>query len=287
VVRLAASPSLLDLVRDVHIYHFNLDTNSFAEVLNSLNGLIRYCIDLIAYIIDALFALSKRLSLAPDTPLSLSTLQTTIEEMQCPALALLLASTSRTFLRYNCRALRGLLNKATRDLPTTADVMRRQAYTTVISVLERTPAVKLATFDRLLAEIDTGARLGYEDMGDKERNSKERELLVRVKIPEVLFETADTLLGPTLRALRQEIDPSALYFKDVGWLGLTDDQRAKNWWDKHRVDAIRKVIVPRMAAEKQGWRRCIRCCVWMGELGEGRENSIERVCLCGSMLMAV
>ena len=236
------------------------------EVLHSLTGVIRYSIDLIAYIIDALFELRKHPRLSSTTPLTKAALQSVLIEQNSPALALLLSSTPRTLLHHNLRALRGLLTSSTKHLTPTTPLARKQAFTAVISLIETGAIVKVAAFERLVSEVDTAIKKAYATTTpattDAGRADAERSLLIEGILPDCFLtphSVLEGLLGPSithrtghptentttssLDRLKKDVDLGRLYFKDFSWLEVSDDLQTRRWSQSHRVDAMRKTVM--------------------------------------------
>ena len=236
------------------------------EVLHSLTGVIRFSIDLIAYIIDSLLELRKHPRLSSSTPLTKDALQSVLIEQNSPALALLLSSTPRTLLHHNLRALRGLLTSSTKHLTPTTPLARKQAFTAVISLIETGAIVKVTAFERLVSEVDTAIKKAYATRTpattDADRADAERRLLIEGILPDCFLtphSVLEGLLGPSvthqtghptdtttvcsLDRLRKDVDLGRLYFKDFSWLEVSDDLQTRRWSQSHRVDAMRKTVM--------------------------------------------
>lgn len=209
-----------------------------------------------------------------------------VRELNSPALSLILISSSRAFLRYNCRGLRGLSLAARQTYPP-GDQSR--AFRHLEAIFEDSP-VNVSQFERILAEFDSGIKKTYQAsaFSEADRQSAEKEMLIAADIPEALVQVVQQLLTSALDNLKNEIDPAALYFTDHSWLGLADDTRSEAYRQEHVVDAIHKVeldVTPEMRL-----RRCTRCCAIMEDVMPQKGNSLwmvnmQRMCFCGSLWM--
>lgn len=113
-------------------------------------------------------------------------------------------------------------------------------------------------------------------------------MLVKAEIPAALMEPVKQLLTTNADSLRENINVAELYFTDVSWLGLTDDESTKRSAKQHPIDAMRKVEM-RKGVRK---RRCTRCGAVMEDVVAQRGSSmllfnLQRFCFCGSSWMAL
>lgn len=206
-----------------------------------------------------------------------------VKELNNPALSLVLASTSRVFLRYNCRVLRGIHNAANNAPHSNQPARSLQA------VFEQSP-INVMQFEPILAEVDNGIKKAYlaAGVGETDRQVIEKEMLIAADIPEILVGIVQHLLYNTLENLHQDIDPGELYFRDHSWLGLTDDRRSDAFRKNHVIDIMRKIVL----GEDVRVRRCTRCCAIMEDLLPQRGGNMwvakmHSACLCGSSWMLV
>ncbi|KAL8822394.1 MAG: hypothetical protein Q9191_006872 [Dirinaria sp. TL-2023a] len=264
-----------------------------AEELRAVIGQISWFTSFMSFVVNQLFRLSPDDDDDNQNPLTQPAIQSKVHSLSTPALSLLLISTSRLFLKYNCQTLRQYAFEANsfRGYPSPL----RDAYQTVISVLRDSP-VQLVQFEKMITEVDTKIKEAYQSgsssssnggagITDAERKNIEKEMLVSGTIPSVLMPAVTTLLTSTVTTLREEIDVAELYFSDFSWLDLnnsepedsseteketathnTDEPRKKKKKkrrriEKPRVDSIRKVEL------KPGskFKRCVRCCALIGD----------------------
>ncbi|KAG7006694.1 hypothetical protein G7Y79_00013g034660 [Physcia stellaris] len=214
-----------------------------SEDLQSVTGLILWCISLMGYIVDDLFQLSD--SMREHGSMDVNHLNTLISNSTSPSLPLLFISSSRTFIRYLSRYLRQL----------TADAYAAQnllplapAFACIASILKDAP-LPIHTFDKLLSELDAGIKAAYQasGTGETERKSTEKAMLVSGLVPGVLAPAVEGLLGAsgTVVGLRAggEVDVAGLYFGDFSWLEVGDDRRTRMWMLGRRLDVIRKSVI--------------------------------------------
>lgn len=212
-----------------------------------------------------------------------SCLRRQVMELNNPALSLVLASSSRAFLRYNCRGLRGISNAAY-NAP-----YSNQPARNLQTIFEQS-SISVMQFERILAEIDSGIKKAYlaAGVGETNRQVIEKEMLIAADVPEILVGVVHHLLHITLESLSHEVDLGELYFRDHSWLGLTDDRRSDAFRQNSVIDAIRKIVL----GEHVRVRRCTRCCAIMEDLLPQRGGNLwmtnmQRMCLCGSSWMLI
>lgn len=207
-----------------------------------------------------------------------------VREMNTPALALVLCSTPRSFLKCMCRYLR-MLSTELRSGQTHG--AQRQLSDELGAIFRKYP-VTLMHFERILSEFDTMIKNAYisSQMSDADRKNAEKEMLVAATVPSVLVSVLESFLTFSLDNLRDEVNEAEVFFADISWLGLSDDGRSDRWRKDHVLDVLRKVELPREAKI----RRCTRCCAvvenvlvlhgtspWLGNM--------QRWCLCGAWWM--
>ena len=277
--------------------------NSHPDVLRSFLGLVSWSTSLMNFIIDELFELadsvkhrsgvdetfleskSKQHAVVTDR-FSHPTYQITVREMNSPALSLVLVSSSRSFLRFNCRYLRGLSAESTASPSYGAQL---QVVRELDDILKDSQ-VTLVQFDNVLAELDGIIKNAYvnSQLSEAERKKMEKDMLVSATVPRLLVPTVESFLVASLDKLREQVDEAELYFTDISWLGLSDDGMSDAWKKENVLDVIRKVKLP----QKTRLRRCTRCCAVMENrtvsLGDDRwMNNFQRVCVCGGSWMVL
>ena len=205
-----------------------------------------------------------------------------VRENNSPALLLLLVSSSRNFLKYNCNPLKAFM-QACKGQQSQAPL--RLAYQELGGVFSRS-LVSVSQLERLLSQLETGIKSAYQESGisENERGTIEKNMLIKAEVPHVLLETVTELLTKTAVSLKEEVNVAELYFANVASLGLTNDNSSKRWRKEHPLDAMRKI-------ELRGapTRRCTRCTAVMEDLLPTRMTSVMvaqmKHCFCGSWWM--
>ncbi len=161
------------------------------------------------------------------------------------------------------------------------------AHNSFMDLIDSSP-ISIPQFEHIIIDLDSSIRSTYEASGisEADRTLVEKNMVIETDIPEVLMPAVERLLTSTLENLQSEIDRAALYFKDISWLGLTDDRKAETYRRNHVVDAIRKVPLARSTK----LRRCTRCCALMEDVAPNKQNSpwmhnVQRMCFCGCLWM--
>jgi len=278
--------------------------NVLADVFQSLLGIVTWSVDLMNFIIDELYNLADTVKdrwgdkdyveqkgasfpsyLRPLPQITLNQ----VRDLNSPALPLVMISASRTFLKYNCRGLRGLSSPAHQSPQAQAENPNLQSFRSLKNVIERSP-LGVKQFEKILADVEGKIKKAYQQAGTSEtdRARLEKEMLIGADIPDVLMPVVQHLLTTALDNLRIDVDPAALYFADHSWLGLSDDRRTDAYRREHVVDAIRKIPL----ASGAKLRRCTRCCAYMEDMLPQRGSStwmtsMQRMCFCGSLWMLV
>ncbi|KAI9840522.1 MAG: mediator complex subunit [Thelocarpon superellum] len=256
------------------------------EVLQSLFGILKWSVDVNNFLVDELLALGDLLRGQLD---DVDFIQRTLRETNSCALLLILGSVSRTFLRYNARALHGLSSASHKGVQATQRGDQKQAFTSVMGVIDTSP-VKVSQLERMLAELDNEMKTAYQtfNLSEAERSIAEKTLLVHAQVAKPFQPVIKKLFSTTLDALRREIDPAAIYFADYSWLGLSDDRRTDAYRRSRLVDCMKKVpISPGVPL-----RRCTRCCAYMEDAAPGKTTSaymasLQKACFCGSLFRLV
>ena len=214
--------------------------------------------------------------------------------MNSPALCLLMVSTSRTLLNLNCGTLRNLEAAAKAQSSTSPLGL---TYQELEAVFQESP-VTVKQFQELLKQLDGSIKNTYQNTGinhddtgqhkreKEERSSIEKDMLIKGTIPSIHLDVVEELLTSTVPKLKEQVNVAELFFKDIGWLGLTDDRSGRRWREKHPMDVLRKTELKKGAKTK----RCTRC----GGLAEDTPAprgvnmivmNLQRHCICGSWFM--
>ncbi|KAA8908454.1 mediator complex, subunit Med16 [Sphaerosporella brunnea] len=252
------------------------------EALQTLLGLVKWFMDMMSMIINDLFDLAKACRGRAN---DIAFVRQKMLESNTPALILTLASAPRAFLRYNCRSLKGLETSTGKQLHQgTLDEDQRTTFRSFKVPIESC-AVKISQFERIMTDIDGTVRAAYHNVPEAERANAERLLFVNNELPAIFAAPVERLLSVTLPSLWKEINVSSLFFHNVAWLGFHDDVESMLYHKRHKIDAVRKVLLPLSGVRL---RRCTRCCSVVEEAVMGKTlwlNNFNRMCLCGTLWM--
>lgn len=149
-----------------------------------------------------------------------------------------------------------------------------------------TNPIKSNLFEKLLVDIITGIRQITEEWDAARRIEVDRMISLTGDIPEVFYPVVDGFLHQTLALLKNDIDPSSIFFYDTTWLGFSDDRKSVEFKKSSKVDTFRKSLLKKGTPT----RRCLRCAEVVEDLvpsvrmGVWLQN-VSRVCVCGSLWM--
>ncbi|RPA95294.1 hypothetical protein L873DRAFT_1745488 [Choiromyces venosus 120613-1] len=278
------------------------------EALQTLLGLVRWLMDIMSLTISDLFELSKATTTSssssssssssksqPNRTSDLTFVRERVISGNSPALFLALSSAPRALLRYNCRSLRGLESTASKHLsPTSATDEETKTTFRSLKVPIESCAVKISQFERIMTDIDGTIRAAYHNVPEAERAHAEKLLFVNNEIPPIFRGAVERLLGTSLPNLRNDLDVAKLFWHDVTWLGFHDDVASREYRRRNRIDAIRKVVLPKDddGGEKVRLRRCTRCCAVVEDIVPNKSpsywlGSMQRMCFCGTLWMHI
>ena len=256
------------------------------ETVHFLLGLVKWYMDLISYIVDEIFTLSDFFEdQGTLNTLNASNLNQHLMNTNSSALLLILISTSRAILRFDCRLMFFLTSESTK-VHDHHNLLGR-AYREFDHIHAKAPVdlVKakdlFSTTDALIKAAYKNA--GYHEANSLERQAAERDMLIKGEVPEVLVGAVKEILTTTVQNLREEVNVAELFFADVGWLGLTDGVGKVT--KEAQIDEMRKVELRRDAK----LRRCARCCALMEDQMPARGLTLvmglQRDCFCGAKWM--
>ena len=160
------------------------------------------------------------------------------------------------------------------------------AYRELDAVFQRAP-VTVSQFEMILSYLNNSIKNIYSVLTEADRSLIERDMLVKAEIPAVFISSVREVLTVTAKKLKEEVNVAEIYFKNIGWLGLTDDESSKRWRMQHPIDVMRKVELKLDKPVK----RCTRC----GSVSEDSQPqrgtlvmmALQRHCLCGGWWIAV
>ncbi|EWC48346.1 hypothetical protein DRE_02115 [Drechslerella stenobrocha 248] len=257
--------------------------DSKSNALQNLLGVVKWEIHFHVYVVDELLELARRVR---SNPSDMMLIKQIIQETNSCALPLILTGASRFLLKYNSRALRGF-DQAARDhlAQTTVDEALKQGFQSLRAIMDANP-VKFNLFEKLLIDIVAGIKETTADWDAQRRIEVDRLIFLTGDIPPVFYPIVERFLQHSLAILKNDIDPSSIFFFDTTWLGFHDHRRSVAFRRTEKVDTLRKCLLKKGTAT----RRCLRC----GEVVEDVVpsmrmglwlQSVSRVCLCGSLWM--
>lgn len=171
------------------------------------------------------------------------------------------------------------------------------AYRELEAVFQKSP-ITVLQFERLISDLDASIKTTYQNAGinyedtdhhrreREERNNIEKDMLIKATIPDIHIDTVKSLLTATVANLKEEVNVAELYFTEIGWLGLTNDNTSRMWREKHPMDVMRKTKIKTTTRTK----RCTRCGGLTEDLLPFRGVNMmvintQRNCLCGNWFM--
>lgn len=207
-----------------------------------------------------------------------------VQKITSPAFLLMLISSSRAFLKFICNSMRGHLGTIIKGQKGSTPLAL--AYRELDAVFQRAP-VTVSQFEVLLSHLNTRIKNIYSGVTEVDPSLIEREMLVKAEIPAVFISSVREVLTVTAKKLKEDVNVAEIYFTNIGWLGLTDDQSSKRWRMQHPIDVMRKVELK----QDKPVKRCTRC----GSMSEDTQPqrgtfvmmALQRHCLCGGWWIAV
>lgn len=228
-----------------------------AEAIRMLTGSIKWCLDLMAYIVDSLlnptpsnlFATLK----SAESDVDLQDLTSNIQSSSNIALHILLCSGTRGFLTAICRRLAHLDYAARKAMATAASQSSatntnssdhisndlRNSYTT-LATLTSSAVVQSRVFEQLLTAVSTAVKDSYTAAGlsstpapgqapnmtntfSETRNKIEQTMLFGGSLPNELHGAVATIFRDILPSLKGNIDVAKLFFHDFSILYLDNN----------------------------------------------------------------
>ncbi|KAJ6259150.1 Mediator of RNA polymerase II transcription subunit [Drechslerella dactyloides] len=257
--------------------------DSKSNALQNLLGVVKWEIHFHVYVVDELLELARRVR---SNPSDMELVKKIIQETNSCALPLILTGASRFLLKYNSRALRGF-DQAARDhlAQTTVDEALKQGFQSLRTIMDANP-VKFNLFEKLLIDIVAGIKETTSSWDAQQRIDVDRLIFLTGEIPPVFYPIVERFLQHSLGILKNDIDPSSIFFFDTTWLGFHDDRRSVAFRRTEKVDALRKCLLKKGTPT----RRCLRCGEVVEDLVPTMKmglwlQSVSRMCLCGSLWM--
>ncbi|KAL8997228.1 MAG: hypothetical protein Q9169_003421 [Polycauliona sp. 2 TL-2023] len=247
------------------------------KTIRSCFGIFEWTLSLLNYIMDELFTLVEDVEGA----IEYHSVEARIRALNTPALALLFVSQSRLLIKYHLVRFRSINAEAIQSRP------QNPTWRESAAIFTKSP-VPVHLFEKVVADIETSIRDVYESnqIPDAERKEIEKKMLISGSVPSELWPAIESLLTKTLPSVRGDINRAGLYFHDVSWIGLSDDKASDQWRREHRLDIVRKTVMPKQAKIK----RCTRCCSVMEDSAPQKGATswvinLWRTCVCGNWWM--
>jgi mediator of RNA polymerase II transcription subunit 16 len=313
-------------------------------MINALAGSVRWVLELVAWITDTLLTLPSTLpetmDLKDPSSISLPDLLTHLKQANNISLHLLLSSPTRGFLTAICRRLAHIdyiARKAITMTPQAQNGLSNQpqpvqnlspalkAAYLQIAILTDSTILRIKTFETLLSSLSSHIKTAYashtpslsgSQQAEKTRNAIEIKMMLGGSIPDAFRSVIAELFRPEglLDSVREEIDPSKLFFADFSLLevdedpvsvgkrkraGMTMDCFRKSWLpNPNKKDRLppgmpilpENAMVPGGLAGggRQGarWKRCARCTAVMEDVLTQKPAlqwlvMQQRRCFCG------
>lgn len=292
------------------------------EVVEMLASIVKWSLDLVAWITDSLFELMSDDNFVQRlTPERINELAPYLEKNNDVALHLLLCSSSRCFLSALCRRLvhtEAMAGKAVAFyrrqsaamdpsmMANTSNPRMRSAFQKLQQV-SSSAIVRVAEFDKLVNTLGSAINQAYASFLPKMVKSKpnppqgkeedeavksargllETQMLVATGPPLGFLPIIRKFFGIDLPAFRKATDPARLFFGTFSVVNVQDDDGVVDGVRTTHLDAFSKSKV-KMGPGKR-WKRCTRCTSVMEDVG-GRGPGLtflmtqQRRCPCNGTL---
>lgn len=257
-----------------------------ANLVLSVLGLTRWCVDLMIAICQELYVASVE---EGDSYYFGGT------ERKSVCMAVVLGRIPRSFLTYSFRAIRGLdqiIAKTVEKDPTSEPA--RIAARQLRDIIQSSP-VSMAVFEKLLTDVENVAKAVLTPMSPRERLGVEQGLIFNAAIAAELTPSVRRILEIFRKAILPELDVPKLYFYETSWVGADEEATSgtTGGGDGHLagsshniIDVLRKQIVSEYSGNK---RACVRCGgVYVADDSNAKSPypvwtlTMQRYCLCGA-----
>lgn len=181
----------------------------------SMAGLSRWCIDLMAFICQELYMASVE----PDH-------YSYFKGKTSVAGAIILGKVPRMLLNYSLRGIRGMDQIAQKLAEQEPNAFNGSAHVAVRKLKEISvhfSPVSLEFFEKLISDVDSSLNTIYPTVSD--RLQAEHDLIFLAQVPYEFAGPLTRTVDIFNRHLKPKINVSWLYFYDVSWLGLNDNQK--------------------------------------------------------------
>ncbi|KAF2145598.1 uncharacterized protein K452DRAFT_264768 [Aplosporella prunicola CBS 121167] len=224
------------------------------EAAKAITGPVKWTTDVMVYILDELIELSKR---CKGHEGDREFIQQKLQEMNSPAIFLLLCSYPRALFRVSRGPLQALLSASQMQVRFAPTVLHRATFNALLATVINSP-VQPPPMAFMVQETDQAVRKVYAatQLSIEQRKAIEREMLIKAEIPGLLMPVVTGLLTTVVDKVLDMVNPANVMFHDLRWLCLHEDGRSIRWAQENTVDVLRKAVL----SEKEGKRRrCTRC----------------------------
>ncbi|KAF2182172.1 hypothetical protein K469DRAFT_669982 [Zopfia rhizophila CBS 207.26] len=227
--------------------HGQIDKNPLRpEVVPQFVGICRWIINFMVYMVDELISLGNALKDVPQSSFDRPTLEAKIQELNSPAISIILSSFPRSMIKLWGNNLIWVSKTAFTYTNSSPSPEIRRVYAPLHQAITECP-FDWRLFDNLISEAQLLVRGSYRraSMNEQQRNEVEKDLVLG-SVHEVLVPVARRLLGDHLFQpgfLLDRLDPAKVMFFDTTWLGLTTSRHADRWFETHVVDVCQKMII--------------------------------------------
>ncbi|KAK9475022.1 mediator complex, subunit Med16 [Dipodascopsis tothii] len=246
------------------------------EVLRTLLGLAKWCVDFLAFLLQDMLLLGR------DPEGALRPGATSV------SLVMLLSAVPRLLIRYTLRGLRGLEQVVSRSSKSDPDPAGSRAVFDKLEEILKSGPVQIALFEKLVSDVENAMRAFAQDPAD--RLAMEQAFFFRGQVPAKLHSVVYGIRTVFLQKIKPGLDVPSLLFYPVSWLGLDADQDARAF-SRLQIDGLRKQIMPSVARDV---RRCVRCgsvSAWADVSADKFSHNwtiaFQRNCVCGSAWVKV
>lgn len=284
--------------------HGQIDKNALRpEIVPQFIGICRWIIHFMVYMMDEIIAVGFKIQKMNKADLNRQALEAMIEELNKPAILVLLSSFPRMMMKLWANPLAWVARSSLTYTNHPHSLDYRRLYAPLNQAVSEFPEWRF--FESLLSESQKLVRKAYRDanLSEQGRNEAERQLMLG-RLPDVLVPAARGLLTDTLfnenhagGALLDKLDVAKVMFFDTTWLGLQESNQSKAWFDSHIVDICQKVVVRGQGSQthpvsvsnqarnrsdsvgtsggtgidkkKTHLRRCVRCGSFMEDVTQG------------------
>ncbi|KAK3725235.1 Mediator of RNA polymerase II transcription subunit 16 [Vermiconidia calcicola] len=250
------------------------------DFLHSMRGLVKWGCDALVYITASLVHAAKQHKSSSPTTTPTQAFITSLASRDNPVLHLLLCTFTRAYIRFLASCLPKYLQSVQRVLPASRSVLERQQLEQVFQYGSSLP-FKFHVFDSMITDFDTALRNTYTSNAVPSERRTEIELLTITDptIADELHPVIQNLLEGSLPKFMEDVDLTALYFRDTSWIGIESSRGAEGY------DVIRKLPLTKEVQV----RVCRRCGAVMEDVTPERAREMpswlghtQRHCVCGN-----